>query len=81
MKVSGGFLYSVLGAKDANYGPSENPDLDCYSIAAGALYKATPNLDINLGMLKNFYKEDTTSTNIKLNKGVFNIALGAQYKF
>jgi len=81
IKVSGGFLYSVLGAKDANFGPAENPDLDCYSIAVGALYKASPNLDINFGMLRTFYKEDTTSTNIKLNKSVSNIALGAQYKF
>lgn len=67
IKISGGFLYSVLGAKDANLGPAENPDLDCYSIAAGALYKATPSLDINFCMLRTFYKEDTTSTNIKLN--------------
>ncbi|MBI3599113.1 MAG: outer membrane protein transport protein [Nitrospinae bacterium] len=80
-KISAGFLYTVLGAKDANFGTSESPKLDSYSIAAGALYKAAPNLDINFGMLRTFYKEDTTSTNIKLNKSVFNIALGAQYKF
>lgn len=81
IKVSGGFLYTVLGAKDANFGPSENPDLDSYTLAAGMLYKAAPNLDINLGMLRTFYKEETTSTNIKLNKSNFDIALGAQYKF
>ena len=81
LNVSAGFLYTVLGAKDANFGPAENPDIDAWSIATGVLYKATPVLNVNLGLLRTLYIEEKTSTNIKLNKDVFNIGLGVQYRF
>ena len=40
-----------------------------------------PNWDLNLGILKTFYDDATTTTGIKYEKDVVIIALGIQYKF
>jgi long-subunit fatty acid transport protein len=59
----------------------ETPELDADTIAAGVAFKPAPNWDLNLVILESFYKDDTTSTGIKLEKDVIIIALGVQYKF
>jgi long-subunit fatty acid transport protein len=59
----------------------ETPELNANSIAGGIAYKATSNLDLNLGILYVFYEDETTSTGIKYEKDVTLIAAGIQYKF
>jgi hypothetical protein len=59
----------------------EAPELDAHSIAGGLKWTAMPGLDINLGVLKTFYQDDTTSWGVKYEKDVIIVALGVQYKF
>ena len=59
----------------------ETPELDANTIAGGVEFSPTPSWSINLGILRTFYKDATTSNNIKFEKDVVIIALGAQYKF
>jgi long-subunit fatty acid transport protein len=59
----------------------ETPELDASTIAGGVAFKATPNWDFNLGILKTFYGDATTSTGIFYEKDIVIIALGIQYRF
>jgi len=79
-KASVGYMYTDVGI-DPDDMKVETPELNANSIAGGIAYKATPNLDLNLGILYVFYKDETTSTGIKYEKDVTLIAAGFQYKF
>jgi long-chain fatty acid transport protein len=79
-KASVGYMYTDVGIDPDNMS-IETPELDADTLAAGVAFKATPNLDFNLGILESFYKDDTTSTGVKLEKEVVIIAFGVQYKF
>ena len=45
------------------------------------MYEATPDLDLNLAIINSFYEEETTSAGVELDKNVFGIGFGIQYKF
>ena len=79
-KASVGYMYTEVGI-DPDDMKVETPELNANSIAGGIAYKATPNLDLNLGILYVFYEDETTSTGIKYEKDVTLIAAGFQYKF
>ena len=79
-KASVGYMYTDVGIDPDNM-KVETPELDANSIAGGIAYKATPSLDLNLGILYVFYKDATTSTGIKYEKDVTIIGTGIQYKF
>ncbi|MGD8450095.1 MAG: outer membrane protein transport protein [Desulfobacterales bacterium] len=79
-KASVGYMYTEVGI-DPDDMKVETPELNANSIAGGIAYKATPNLDLNLGILYVFYGDETTSTGIKYEKDVTLIAAGFQYKF
>ena len=79
-KASVGYMYTDVGI-DPNNMSIETPELDASTIAAGVAFKATPQLDFNLGILKTFYDDATTTSGIKYEKDVVIIALGIQYKF
>jgi long-chain fatty acid transport protein len=79
-KASVGYMYSEVGI-DPDDMKVETPELNANSVAGGIAYKATPNLDLNLGMLYVFYKDSTTSTGIKYEKEATVIGAGIQYKF
>jgi long-chain fatty acid transport protein len=79
-KASVGYMYTDVGIEPDNMS-IETPELDATTIAAGVAFKPTPNWDFNLGILESFYKDETTSTGIKLEKEVVIIAIGVQYKF
>jgi long-chain fatty acid transport protein len=79
-KASVGYMYTDVGIDPDNM-KVETPELDANSIAGGIAYKATPSLDLNLGILYVFYKDATTTTGIKYEKDVTVIGTGIQYKF
>ena len=79
-KASVGYMYTDVGIDPDNMS-IETPELDASTIAAGVGFKATPQLDFNLGILKTFYDDATTTSGIKYEKDVVIIALGIQYKF
>jgi long-chain fatty acid transport protein len=79
-KASVGYMYTEVGIEPENM-KVETPELNANSIAGGVAYKATPNLDLNLGVLYVFYKDSTTPTGIKYDKDVTLIGAGFQYKF
>jgi long-subunit fatty acid transport protein len=73
-------MYTDVGIDPDNMS-IETPELDADTLAAGVAFYPTPNWGFNLGVLESFYKDETTSTGIKLEKNVIIIALGIQYKF
>lgn len=75
-----GYMWTDTGI-DPDYMLAEAPELDAHSICGGLKWTATPGLDINLGILKTFYQDDTTSWGVKYEKDVVIVALGVQYKF
>jgi long-chain fatty acid transport protein len=79
-KASVGYMYTDVGI-DPDNASIETPELDADTIAGGVAFYPTPNWGFNLGILESFYKDDTTSTGIKLEKEVVIIAIGVQYKF
>ena len=79
-KASVGYMYTFVGI-DPNNMSVETPELDANTIAGGVEFKPVPNWGINLGILKTFYKDATTSSGIKYEKDVVIIGLGLQYKF
>jgi long-chain fatty acid transport protein len=79
-KASVGYMYTDVGI-DADNMSIETPELDAATFAGGVAFKPVPNLDLNLGILKTFYGDATTSSGIFYEKDVIIIALGVQYKF
>jgi long-chain fatty acid transport protein len=79
-KASVGYMYTYVGINPDNMS-IETPELDASTIAGGVAFNPTPNWGINLGVLKTFYKDATTSTGIKFEKDVVIVGLGVQYKF
>jgi long-chain fatty acid transport protein len=80
LKGSLGYMYTDVGI-DADNMSAAAPELDAHTIAGGLAYEAMPGLDLNFGILKTFYQDDTTSAGVKLEKDVIIVALGVQYKF
>ncbi len=79
-KASVGYMYTFVGINPDNMS-IETPELDANTIAGGVAFNPTPNWGFNLGVLKTFYKDATTSSGIKFEKDVVIVALGIQYKF
>ena len=80
LKGSVGYMYTNVGI-DTDDMSFAAPELDAHTIAAGVAYEAMPGLNLNFGILKTYYHDDTTSTGVKLKKDVIIVALGVQYKF
>lgn len=80
LKGTLGYLYTETGI-DADYMTPEDPQLDAHGVGAGVGYEPIPDLNLNLGLAKTFYLEETTSTGVKYNKEVMVLAFGIQYKF
>lgn len=80
LKGTLGYLYTETGI-DADYMTPEDPQLDAHGVGAGVGYEPIPDLNLNLGLAKTFYLEETTSTGVKYNKEVMLLAFGIQYKF
>ena len=91
--ISAGFIHTVIGGNKDTYGDFEYaPDSD--SVGAGARYEVMKDLLLTLGFSRTFY-EEVTNDEIKapglefllapngetFRKRIYDLALGAQYKF
>ena len=79
-KASVGYMYTDVGLDPDNMS-IETPELDAATVAGGVAFTPVPDWDINLGVLKTFYGDATTSTGIFYEKDVVIISLGIQHKF
>ena len=80
-KASVGYMYTWVGIEPEDM-KVETPELDGGTIAGGIAYKPTPDLEFNFGILRVFYKNETTDLGIKYEKDpVVDIAASIQYKF
>jgi long-chain fatty acid transport protein len=87
LKASFGFLYTKTGA-DSDSFIHLNPALNSFTIAGGALWRITEDLNVELGVMKPFYTGDDGSStfpasniiDVSLDKSLWIIALGLQYK-
>ena len=80
LKGSVGYMFTETGIDEDDMS-FEAPELDAHTVGAGLAYEARPGLNLNFGILKTFYQDETTSTGVKLKKDVIIVALGVQYKF
>lgn len=80
LKGSMGYMFTESGL-DPDAMLPEWPELDANSVAAGVAYDPSPALSLDFGLTKVFYSDETTNTGLKLEKDVFLMALGIQYKF
>ena len=81
LKGSLGFLYTETGIDPDDMTP-EKPELDAKTVGAGFSYgPLIRGLDLNFGILRTFYSDETTSTGTELSKEVYILSLGLQYKF
>ncbi len=84
LKASVGFGYSWQNAKgdDANDSSERyaNPYLDVWAISGGLGYAVMPELTINAGLIRSFFKDETTAQNIKVKRETWLVGLGVDYK-
>jgi len=79
-KVSMGYMFTDTGLDPDNM-CVEAPELNAHTIAGGMAWEIIPDLDINFGIARVFYIDEKTSFGIKLNKKIYLLAVGIQYKF
>ena len=86
VKGSLGYLYTETGVA-ANDMLPEAPELDARTIGAGVVWQVIPKLDLNFGIGKVNYKDDTSGPapaffpNVTYEKDITFLAFGIQYKF
>jgi long-chain fatty acid transport protein len=80
LKGSLGYMYTDTDIDPDDMLP-EAPELDAQTVCAGAMYEAIPRLNLNFALMHTFYKEETTSTGVELDKSITGIGFGIQYKF
>lgn len=80
LKGSMGYMRTIVDMDTDDMQP-EAAELDAHTVAAGIAYTLNPGLDLNFSLMKNIYKSETRTDGIKLNKKLFCMGLGVQYKF
>jgi len=80
LKGSVGYMYTQTGIDPDDMLP-EAPELDAQTVCGGVVYAATPDLNLNFALEHTFYKKETRSDGIVLDKDITGFAFGIQYKF
>ena len=80
LKGSLGYMYTNIKMDPDDMLP-EAAELDANTFCGGIVYTFKTGLELNLGVMKNIYNREVTSGGILLDKKLFNIGLGFQYKF
>jgi long-chain fatty acid transport protein len=80
LKGSLGYMYTNITMDPDDMQP-EAAELDANTFCGGIVYTFKTGLELNLGVMKNIYNREVTSGGILLDKKLFNIGLGLQYKF
>jgi long-chain fatty acid transport protein len=79
LKGSVGYLMTETGL-DPDGLLYEYPELDANTFGFGIAYEINPKWTLNAGLAKSFYSDETTSSDITLEKDVVLMAVGIQYK-
>lgn len=80
LKGSVGYMYTQTGIDPDDMLP-EAPELDAQTVCGGVVYEAIPGLNLNFALMNTFYKSETRSDGIKLDKDITGFGFGIQYKF
>jgi len=80
LKGSMGYMRTIVNMDTDDMQP-EAAELDAHTVAAGLVYAFKPNLDLNFALMKNIYGSETRSDGILLDKKLFCLGFGIQYKF
>jgi long-chain fatty acid transport protein len=79
-KWSVGYMYTETKIHPDNMS-IEAPELDGHSVGGGVAWSPADRWSLNAGLMKTFYQDETTTNGIKLEKSLWIMALGIQYKF
>jgi long-chain fatty acid transport protein len=79
-KWSVGYMYTETNIHPDNMS-IEAPELDGHTVGGGVAWDVDDSWALNGGLLRTFYMDETTSNGIKLEKSLWILALGVQYKF
>ena len=80
LKGSLGYMHTIVNMDTDNMQP-EAAELDAHTICAGFVYALMPGLDMNFALMKNIYNSEVRSNGIGLDKKLFCLGFGIQYKF
>ena len=79
-KLSAGYLYTETKIEPGNMN-IEAPELDAHTVGGGVAWSPGDRWTVNAGLLRAFYRDETTPAGVKLEKDVWIFALGLQYRF
>jgi long-chain fatty acid transport protein len=79
LKGSLGYMYTNIKMDPDDMLPEA--ELDANTFCGGLVYAIKPGLDLNFALMKNIYNREVTSGGILLDKKLFNVGVGIQYKF
>ncbi len=74
-----GFMVTETGISPDNMS-IEAPQLDAKTLAGGICYELMSNLNLNVGILKTFYDDETMADGTRLEKDITILAVGFDYK-
>jgi long-chain fatty acid transport protein len=80
LKGSLGYMHTTVNMDPDDMLP-EAAELDAHTICAGFVYALMPGLDMNFALMKNIYNPEARSDGIKLDKKLFCLGFGLQYRF
>jgi len=80
LKGSLGYMYTNIKMDPDDMQP-EAAELDANTFCGGLVYTIKPGLDLNFASMKNVYNREARSDGILLDKKLFNLGIGLQYKF
>ena len=81
-KASVGYLHTKIDIDDEQQiNEPEEPKLSANTLAAGAVWNPVPDWSITFGGAYVMYDDVTDSLGIKYDKEVWNLSIGAQWKF
>ena len=80
LKGSLGYMHTIVNMDTDDMQP-EAAELDAHTICAGFVYALMPGLDMNFALMKNIYNSEVRSDGIELDKKLFCLGFGIQYKF
>ena len=80
LRVSLGYMMTETGI-DADEMLPEAPELDARTVCGGVAWMPLDNLTLNFALMRAFYDSETTSDGVKLEKDVFGLGFGLEWKF
>jgi long-chain fatty acid transport protein len=80
LKGSLGYMHTIVNMDPDNMLP-EAAELDAHTVCGGFVYALRPGLDIDFALMKNIYNQEVTTDGIELDKKLFCLGIGLQYKF